>query len=33
MGKPKTKPKKNLLDNMFEHIMHSTGHEHMKKRK
>jgi len=33
MGKPTHgagEPKKNMLDKMFEQIMHSTGHEHMK---
>ena len=29
VGKPQTKPKKNHLDMMFEHFMHSTGHDHM----
>merc|ERR1712080_143108 len=29
VGAPKVKPKKNHLDMMFEHIMHSTGHDHM----
>ena len=29
VGQPLMKPKKNHLDMMFEHIMHSTGHDHM----
>ena len=29
VGEPLVKPKKNHLDTMFEHIMHSTGHDHM----
>ena len=37
MGKPShhggAEPKKNMLDKMFEQIMHSTGHEQMRRRK
>ena len=33
MGKPKVKPKKNILDQMFEQVMHSTGHEQMRRKK
>jgi len=29
VGTPNRAPKKNHLDMMFEHIMHSTGHDHM----
>jgi len=29
VGEPAVKPKKNHLDMMFHHIMHSTGHDHM----
>eukprot|EP00093_Oithona_nana_P009073 09073.XXX_603524_602645_1 [CDS] Oithona nana genome sequencing. len=29
VGEPLVKPKKNHLDMMFEHVMHSTGHDHM----
>ena len=36
MGKPSShggaEPKKNMLDKMFEQIMHSTGHEQMKRK-
>ena len=31
MGETRVKPKKNQLDRMFEKIMHSTGHDQMKK--
>ena len=37
MGKPSHgaggEPKKNMLDKMFEQIMHSTGHEQMRRRR
>lgn len=32
MGEAQIAPKKNQLDRMFERIMHSTGHDHMRKK-
>ncbi|TRY68628.1 hypothetical protein TCAL_15084 [Tigriopus californicus] len=31
MGTPNFTPKKTQLDHMFEHFMHQTGHNHVKK--
>ena len=29
MGQPRVKPRKNIMDKMFEHFMHQTGHDHI----